>query len=59
MKEGNMKQKGFTLIELLIVIAILGIIAAVIIPNIDNFVKHAANLTSNATAVTNLTDEGI
>jgi prepilin-type N-terminal cleavage/methylation domain-containing protein len=51
MKKNTKKsKKGFTLIELVVVIAILGILAAILVPVISGFIETANQATDNANA---------
>ena len=48
MKKSN--RKGFTLVELVVVIAIIGILAAILVPTMMNYVKKAKLKTANSNA---------
>lgn len=48
----NSNKKGFTLVELVVVIAIIGVLAAILVPSMMGYVKKARMKTANGNAKT-------
>ena len=58
MKKTLQNQKGFTLIELMIVVAIIGILAAVAIPQYQNFTKKSKSSEAKVILDAIITSQG-